>query len=183
MNEKITVSIGIDVGKKGAITLISKDKSFRKYYKIPLIKETEIDISKLTEIFSHIKLNYNIGVVGVEDVHSIFGASSKANFQFGRCLGLLEGMTIASGSSFVKVKPKDWQKEMWEGVSIIKINTGKKTKDGNIKYKTDTKATSLIAAQRLFPGDKFLGTERSKKPHDGIVDGLLISEYCRRKFL
>lgn len=183
MSEKTTVSVGIDVGKRGAIAIIDKDKTFRSYFKVPLIREKEIDISKLAEIFSRISSTYNIGVVGIEDISSIFGASSKANFQFGRCLGLLEGMTIASGLSFVKVKPKDWQKEMWEGVSIIKINTGKKTKDGNIKYKTDTKATSLVAAQRLFPGDKFLGTERSTTPHDGIVDGLLISEYCRRKFL
>jgi len=109
-------------------------------------------------------------------VHSIFGAGAKANFQFGRCLGLLEGMTIAYSLPFIKVKPKDWQKEMWEGVTPIKtIVKGKK--------KTDTKATSLVAAQRLFPGDKFLGSERSKVPHDGIVDGLLIAEHCRRKYL
>jgi len=169
------VSIGIDVGKKGAIAVIGHDKKIVDYCKIPLIKEKEIDITALAEIFKQYNTTYEISVVGIEDVHSIFGAGAKANFQFGRCLGLLEGMTIANGLRWIKVAPKAWQKEMWEGVSVIK----KKSKG---KMKTDTKATSLVAAQRLFPGEKFLGSERSRVAHDGIVDALLIAEHCRRKY-
>ncbi len=176
------VSIGIDVGKKGALALLSHDKKLRLYEAIPLINK-EIDVTELSKIFKLWNSTYDIGIVGIEDVHSIFGAGAKANFQFGRCLGLLEGFTIANGIPFIKVAPKAWQKEMWEGVDIIKDNTGKKTKQGNIKYKTNTKATSLIAAQRLFPGEEFLATERSYTPHDGIVDALLIAEHCRRKYL
>lgn len=172
--EQLEISVGIDVGKKGAITFISKDKKVRGYWKVPTIKDKEIDITQLGEIFRNLSLNYDIGVVIIEDVHSIFGAGAKANFQFGRCLGLLEGMTIAFSLPFIKAKPKDWQKEMWEGVSKI-MKPGTK--------KVDTKATSLVAAQRLFPGEKFLPTERSKVPHDGIVDGLLMAEYGRRKYL
>lgn len=168
------IAIGIDVGKKGAIAFISKDKKEKGYFQIPLIKSKEIDITALSGIFNDLALDYDIGFVGIEDVHSVFGASAKANFQFGRCLGLLEGMTIAYTMPFSKVKPKDWQKEMWEGVTKILVS-GKK--------KVDTKATSLVAAQRLFPGEKFLATARSSVPHDGIVDALLIAEYCRRKFL
>jgi hypothetical protein len=52
----------------------------------------------------------------------------------------------------------------------------------NPRVKIDTKATSLIAAKRLFPEEKFLATSRSKVPHDGIVDAVLIGEYCKRNF-
>lgn len=50
------------------------------------------------------------------------------------------------------------------------------------KVKVDTKATSLLAAKRLFPNETFLATARSKVPHDGIVDAVLIGEYCKRHF-
>lgn len=176
------ISIGIDVGKKGAITFINKEKTLRGSFVIPLVK-TEIDVNALADILKKLHSNHTIGIVGVEDVHSIFGASSKANFQFGRCLGLIEGVVSSLGISCVKVTPKNWQKEMWEGIPPIKINTGKKSKNGEVKYKVDTKATSLLAAKKLFPGEDFLATSRSSVPHDGIVDGLLIAEYCRRKFL
>lgn len=168
------VSLGIDPGKKGGIAIISEDRSMYAYYAIPLIKGKEIDITKLSEIFLSIIETYHVANVCIEDVHSIFGASAKANFQFGWCVGYLQGMVAAYQLPFIKVKPKDWQKEMWEGVSLIK-------KLGSTK--TDTKATSLIAAQRLFPGDKFLATPRSSTPHDGIYDALLMAEYGRRKYL
>jgi hypothetical protein len=50
------------------------------------------------------------------------------------------------------------------------------------RVKIDTKATSLIAAKRLFPDEKFLATTRSKVPHNGVIDAVLIGEYCRRNF-
>lgn len=176
------ISIGIDVGKNGAITFINKDKTLKGFHTIPLVK-TEIDVNALADILKKLNDNHSIGVVGVEDVHSIFGVSSKANFQFGRCLGLIEGVISSLNVSCVKVSPKNWQKDMWEGIPPIKINTGKKTKTGEVKYKINTKATSLLAAKKLFPNEDFLATSRSKVPHNGIVDALLIAEYCRRKFL
>jgi hypothetical protein len=51
-----------------------------------------------------------IFLVVIEDVHSIFGSSSKSNFQFGRSLGILEGVVNALDIPYVKVQPKEWQK-------------------------------------------------------------------------
>ena len=79
------------------------------------------------------------------------------------------------------VQPKKWQ-SIWEGVPIQKVPTGKKNKKGEPMYKTDTKATSLLAVQRLFPNIDLRASERCKIPHDGIVDALLMAEYCRRNF-
>jgi len=58
-----------------------------------------------------------------------------------------------------------WQKEF--GISARKGNT---------------KVQALQICQDLFPNVNLLATERSKKPHDGIVDALLIAEYARRRW-
>ena len=140
--------LSIDPGKKGSIVIIKDDSSEIYKFIIPLIKDT-IDTLRLIK---YIKswAGY-IKHCTIEDVHSVFGASAKANFSFGYICGLLEGIIIANQIPLTKITPKVWQREMWVGIKVIEINTGKKTKEGNIKYKTDTKATSLIAAQKIFP--------------------------------
>ena len=42
------------------------------------------------------------------------------------------------------------------------------------------KARNIKAAMMLFPDQALLATERSRKPHDGLADALLIAEYCMR---
>lgn len=173
------ISIGIDPGKNGAIAINGVDDKIM-YYTIPKISK-DVDLSGLHRIMGIIfNLDGKKHIV-IENVHSIFGSSAKSNFQFGWINGVMEGMIVSYGIPYTKVSPKAWQKEMWQGVSPIMINTGKKKKDGSPKYKTDTKATSLLAAKRLFPNENFLATERSKVPHDGIIDAILLSEYCKRK--
>lgn len=175
------ISLGIDIGKNGAIVAIKHDGEV-KTFKTPQINK-EIDIHRLVEIIDEVSNGGKESIhAGIEDVHSIFGVGAKANFQFGRSLGIIEGLIISFGFPFTKISPKIWQKEMWMGISPVQINTGKKTKEGNIKYKIDTKSTSQLAAKRLYPSLDLRGTERSKKDHDGIVDALLIATYVSRKF-
>lgn len=179
------LSIGIDVGKSGGIAVIYGEEIH--VYKTPLIAKGEIDIGEIKKIIvDHIIIGGNKDQdlttrCVIEDVHSIFGVGAKSNFQFGRSLGILEGITMSLGISMTKIAPKTWQKEMWQGIQPIQINTGKKTKEGNIKYKVDTKGTSLIACKRTYPNVNLLPSERSTKPHDGIVDALLLAGYAHRK--
>lgn len=178
-SQSVKFFMGCDVGKNGAISLIAEDKSIIWNFQMPK-NSNEIDVNRLSTFLKFHKRFVSHCVV--EDVHSIFGTGSKANFQFGRSLGLLEGVLIASKIPFTKITPKNWQSVIWEGVQPIEVNTGKKTPQGNIKYKTDTKATSLIAIKKLFPEANLTASDRSKKPSDGIVDSLAMAEYCRRKF-
>lgn len=173
------IYIGIDPGKTGALAYIDTDSGKHGSIVMPQIGN-EIDINKFCDFMRQLTLGDHHVIT--EDVHSIFGASAKSNFTFGRVVGGIEWALVALGCKYTKVAPKMWQKEMWEGVKPVQINTGKKTSKGNVKYKTDTKATSLLAAKRLFPKDDFLKSKRSTVPHDGIVDALLIAEYCKRKF-
>lgn len=105
-------------------------------------------------------------VVVIEDLHSIFGASAKSNFQFGLNNGIIIGALESSLFPYVKVYPKTWQKHIW--IEEDKVYNG---------TKIDTKATSLNAALRIFPNENFLISSRSKVPHDGLVDASLLAKY------
>jgi hypothetical protein len=178
------ISIGVDVGKKGGIAIISESQNKEtkiQLLTIPVIKNKAVDVHALTQLFIGDSPVTTTHVV-IEDVHSIFGAGAKANFQFGWIAGIIEGIVISKGLKFTKVQPKEWQKEMWQGVTPITIPGKSTKKDGTLKTKVDTKATSLIACKRLFPGVNLVPTQRARKEHDGLVDALLMAEYGRRKF-
>jgi len=174
------IYIGIDPGKDGGIAYIKANGKVSATT-VPKIG-TEVDLNAYTEILRKLKYSDEDVRVVLEDVHSIFGMSAKSNFEFGKNNGHIEGILVALGMPYSKVAPKTWQKVMWEGIKIEKINTGKKTKAGKIKYKTDTKATSLKAVKRLFPDVDLRKSERATKPHDGKVDSLLLAEYGKRNF-
>ena len=177
---KMKVRVGIDIGSDGAYAIFGVYGEDLSYGKIPKVSE-EQDMSQLANIISHHGFD-DIHVV-IEDLHSVFGSSAKSNFAFGQNNGLIKGMLQTLQIPYTLIGPKKWQKEMWQGIRPVEILVkGKTNKDGSPKYKVDTKATSLIAAKRLFPKETFLATERSKVPHDGIVDAILIAEYCRRNF-
>ena len=162
--------VGIDIGKEGAIAII--DDVFITYDATPKIG-TEIDLRGLSQIINKIGRD---SIVVIEDVHAIFKSSAKSTFEFGRALGIVEGILSAKVIPFIKVAPKTWQKEMFQGVALMhRPSSTKKT------MVTDTKSMALIAAQRLFPNLDFTPTKASKKPHNGIVDALLMAEYGRRK--
>jgi len=125
----------------------------------------------------------------IEDVHSIFGTSSKSNFQFGRSLGNIEMLPVVFGKPLIKVAPKTWQRVAWQGIPVVKnpkVVKASKNKDGTLKpertlMKTDTKATSLNAARRLFPKESFLDSPQSSVAHDGVVDAALIAYWAKRE--
>ena len=170
------IRIGIDPGKKGFICMYFNNpddikQNYFEYHPIPLVKN-EVDIHKLYDILSFDGENWDIKCV-LEDVHAIFGASAKATFNFGWIVGAIEGILASCSIPYVKVQPKEWQKEMLVGIHKI-------TKQG--KKSTDTKAMSLLAAKRLFPNEDLRATERCTTEHDGKVDALLLAEYARRKF-
>ncbi|MDH6311132.1 hypothetical protein M2451_003999 [Dysgonomonas sp. PFB1-18] len=167
-NFTLKIRAAFDVGKDGGIVIFRDEKLIYKGV-MPTIGN-QIDLLGIRKILA--ELDSNNSHFAVEDVHAIFGASAKSTFNFGWSLGVLEGMLVGMGIPYTKVAPKEWQKLMWQGVQPV-YKSGKSI---------DTKATSLLAANRLFPNEDFRKSERAEKPHDGIVDALLMAEYCRRKF-
>ena len=175
MNKNIFV--GVDVGKNGGVFAMYDDGVVIVKEAIPKLKgEDEVDYVELLHIFRHItraSRRKAEAIVIIEDVHSLYGMSAKSNFTFGHIKGVKEAMMVALDYDYRLIPPKKWQNLVWKDEDVVYETT----KAG--KKKKDTKATSLKAAQRLFPAVDFTRSARAKKPHDGIVDAALMAEYAR----
>ena len=169
--------IGIDVGSKGFIS--TQKNGVWEHFSIE-----GNDLYQLSEIMRQMRLNNaNIACV-IEDVHSIFGSSSKSTFNFGFNKGYLVGLLAANQIPYTLVQPKQWQNEMW-GNSDIVVTYKKVTIKGKevSKKEVNTKQTSINCAKRLFPTMDFRKSERAKNIDDNKVDSVLMAEYARRKNL
>lgn len=160
--------IAIDPGKTGGIASLNEDGTL-SLFTIPLIGK-EVDLKALHQILYDLTRGPHI--VCLENVHSIHGTGAGPNFEFGRIKGLKEGLLAGMQASYIMVDPKTWQKEAWIGIPNMKKPNGK----------NDTKAMSLLAARRIFPNETFVATERSRVPHDGLVDAGLMCYYLKVKF-
>jgi hypothetical protein len=175
--------IGIDPGKEGAIVVLGENGIAIHKETMVLLKDGTLDVKWLRGVLNTF-CEGGHGHIIVEQVHAIFGSSAKSTFSFGYICGQIDTLVACSGLPYTKVQPKTWQKVAYMGVSEIrkapiKITKGKfagTTRPGPL----DTKAMSLVAAQRLFPGADFRRNERCKVQHDGIVDAILIAEFGRR---
>lgn len=177
------IHIGIDPGKTGCIAVIDYGDAKTLHVTIHQIKKISssklVDEHELNEFFKKIAgLRYKKHHIVLEDVHSVFGSSASAMFNFGDVCGLIRGMIIAHDLSFTKVQPKVWQKEMFQGIPEIR-KPGKNGRPGPI----DTKPMSIAAAKRLFPNVSLKTNDRKGAiDQNGISDALLMAEYSRRKF-
>lgn len=165
--------IGVDIGKSGAIVIQQKDVEIC-ILKMPMIK-TELDYHELYRILE--PFEGGNGMVVFERLGVIFGTSKATAFSMGHQAGAVEMACVALSVPFTKVPPKQWQKDMFTGVDEIL----KPSKSGKTSVR-DTKAMALIAVKRLFPNTKLTFGERAEKPHDGLIDALLMSEYTRKNF-
>lgn len=172
------IIIGMDPGKNGAIVLILRDGRVLKKEIFPLIGK-ELDIIGVNKNF----MEYKDRIVHayLEQIHAIFGASAGSTFTFGRVYGMLESLLVGHGIAYTLVQPKIWQKVIFNGIPEMRKPGKMDKKTGKTrKGRVDTKAMALLASKRLFPSVDLRPTERSKKPHDGLCDALLIAEYGRR---
>lgn len=202
------IRIGIDIGKDGGIAVFTdgalsfqafpnKEEGTGKFKKLKKggkkeITKPVIDWDAYTNILLEFAQSTDDIFCVLEDLHSVYGTSAGSNFSFGFNCGATEMIIRTLGIPYQAVAPKAWQKEIWQSGDLVEeVSYEKKIKGqplvpkidkktGLIKKKTDTKATSLQAANRLFPGVLFLATERSKVAHDGIVDAVLLAEYAQR---
>jgi hypothetical protein len=167
--------IGIDIGEKGAVSILTENSTeVYDSFAMPTIGNT-VDAHKLVDLLKFYR-GQECHVV-FEDLHAIFGSSAKSNHSFGRNDGIVRGIVAALNLPFTPVEAKVWQKEMFVGVKkLLRKSSSGKT------MVNDTKKMALIACKRLFPTANLLATKRSSVPHNGIVDSVLMAEYCKRKF-
>ena len=158
--------VGIDPGLNGGIVSIDMDGQIIFKWTMPIIdsgkSKREIDLVALRGIFDEVK---EAKMVFIEKVGAMPGQGVSSMFKFGKVFGYLEAMIAAFQMPYIMVTPQQWSKEMHFGLS-----RDLKPKD-----------RSLLVLNRLYPKIDLRATERSKKPHDGLLDALLIAEYGRRK--
>lgn len=159
--KKEKVYAGIDPGKKGALAFIRE--SGITSFPTPTIGK-EYDKQEMCNIIRNMNDEFDVHVV-LENINSHSAKGRQTAFVMGKGVAYWEAFLVAFNVPHTMATPQQWQKVMWEGVP----------------KQANTKNTSLLAAKRLFPGESFLASQRSSVPHDGMVDAVLIAEYCRRK--
>jgi len=164
--------IGIDIGKQGALAFEHKDISYTT--KMPMIK-TELDYQGLYELLQ--EFEGGNGIVVFEKLGVIFGTSKQTAFSMGHQAGAIEMLCVSLSIPFVKVPPKQWQKDMFTGITEI----SKPSKSGKSSVR-DTKAMALLAVKQLLPNEKLTFGDRATKPDDGLIDALLLREWAKRMY-
>ena len=156
--------IGLDPGLHGGIAIITPQKI--ETYPMPLFAS-----QKGLNAYDHFWLK-RFFELSTSDSYAILEQQQAMPKQ-----GVVSMLTIGYGFGTLKqglvdfaiphevVRAQVWQKEF--GISGRKGNT---------------KAQALQICRDLFPNTNLLATERSKKPHEGIVDAILIAEYGRRRY-
>lgn len=151
----MSIYIGIDPGKSGAIAIITTDENNQPF---------RIRVAAFDEIAYCDMLATCVGsraVCCIEKVGAMPGQGVVSMFNFGRNLGYNEGLLQANKIPYQLIPPATWKKEF----SLI----GK------------DKQASIEVCRRLFPHTSLLATSRSRKEHDGMAEALLMAEYARRK--
>jgi hypothetical protein len=153
---------GIDPGMTGA--LVGLTPLGELFFKEPMPTNGGfIDIPRVADFFRKGPLK---GChVFLEHAQSFPKQGIAGTFSYGRGFGSLEGILGTLGVPYTLVRPNIWTKEMYAG----------------LPKEMPPKEKALLTAQRIFPGLDLRANERCRVPHLGIVDGLMIAEYGRRK--
>lgn len=152
--------VGIDPGLRGAIVAM-ETATGTLIDRVPLTDEILTTYRYLHDL----KRKYPTLMVALEKPTVIKGRSSLVgSFTMGRNFGALEAAVRLLYVPCHIIPPVTWTSEMHKGA------------DGS-----DPKAKSLSIAKRLWPWEKFTFRESQIKPHDGIVDAMLIAEFIRRR--
>lgn len=157
--------IGIDNGLSGGIAII-EGRKILELRTMPTVQATdtrgEYDVHAIVEILK----KYPDSSVIIEKAHAMPKLGTVSAFSFGKLYGMMIGIASALNMPYSIVHAKTWQKEMFQDLNS-----------------ENTKQASVLKAKQLYPEQSFLATERSKKPHDGLTDALLLATYAQRKGL
>jgi hypothetical protein len=158
----MSLTVGIDPGLSGGIAVLSEDITTAVPMPVmpsPKGKGRVLDITSIIKILEA----YKAGVVFIERQQAMTGqgiSSTGTTMQnYGILIGILAGLRVP----YEIVGARKWQRELL-----------------TVPTKGDPKAAARAAAEALFPGVDLRRSTRARKPHEGMVDAILIAEYGRR---
>ncbi len=155
--------IGIDPGKNGGI--VALERGFVIFKSVMPLDKEEFSAAGFSDILEELARNNGSETWIYLDRVGAYAMSQSSAFTFGQIYGKIELLCAMSLIPVVYIDPPKWSKEIHAGI------------DRRLK----PKEKSLLALQQLFPKEDMRATPRAKKPHDGLVDALLIAEYGRRE--
>lgn len=161
MSKRKFIFVGVDPGLSGGIVAIDSDLNLLGKFVMPTTAKKLLDLLAVCKIFLVFLPEGEKVKVFLEEVHSMPKQGVASSFKFGRVFGAIEGVLTALNIPYELVSPQKWQN---------KIHVG-------IKKELPPKKRSSIAVSKLFPRLDLRATERCKKPHEGLVDALLIAMY------
>ena len=159
------VYLGIDNGLTGGLVALS-DHPGPPIAMIPMptrgkAKGNEVDAMAVYEWLLSLDTAFDrmTAVLETPGKHSP-GAQALCSMwdSYGAVRAILECRSIRHH----RITPQAWQRVMLVGCA-----------------KGDTKPAALARCRQLWPDETWLATPRSSKPHEGMLDAALISEYAR----
>lgn len=148
-----TFYIGIDPGKKGGIAFIDTE--------VKCSVTEEYSDKALIDLCRDVSHDWNNkAVCCLEKVGARTGQGVVSMFNFGQSVGYIKGVLESFRIPYQEITPQKWK--------------------GEFGLNSD-KASSAEVCRKLFPEVDLLATPKSKKPHDGMAEALLMAEYARRK--
>lgn len=164
MTPPISLYIGIDNGLAGGIAAYFGTGELR-VTPMPVVgvkkakgSKSEYNIPAILQWFDQLPCAPKMVVL--EKAHSMPLQGIVSTFSIGRSFGIMEGILAARKFPYMIVAAKTWQAKMFEGIAH-----------------TDTKQSSVLVAQRLFPDTDLRVGPRSNKLHDGLSDAMLMAYY------
>lgn len=153
------ISIGIDIGLKGAMVAINEKLEVIEWSDTPLIGGKHYDVIAMKNFLSPWSLRDEDPVtVWIEAPQTRPKQSAQSGLKTGLGFGLWEGLCVGLELRYDVVYPQTWTKTMFRGIP-----------------KSQGKNRSLVKCQRLFPDLPLAGPRGGKK--DGRSDAALIAAY------
>jgi Holliday junction resolvasome RuvABC endonuclease subunit len=169
----ISTYLGIDPGLNGGFAVVSGD-TIRYKMAMPTLSFTTREGKTKTEIdrqaiLSVLAMQPKHTHVAIEEQQAFRSQNITATCTTCRNYGILL-MGLSFAHLFITEVPSDlWQAHF----GIVSVEKGEE--------KT-TKEQAFHIAHALYPNADFRKSERSRNPHDGMVDATLIASYCQSLF-
>lgn len=157
--------IGIDPGAKGGLAVLTDDGGVVFAVGLPSLVGLVDELVNLRDTREKDDPLFCF----MEQAKAFPGQGVVSMFNYGTGYGQLIGVLTALRIRYELVPPHVWTKEMLAGSHIPRSSETKTKKD---------KTRNIEAARRLFPD---VDDVRKTKPHEGVVDALLIAEHGRRR--
>lgn len=157
------IYIGIDNGLTGGLVALSDYPGPPiKLWTMPTrgkAKGNEVDAEMTLVFFDQFD---RLGITAILETPGKHSPGVQALCSMWDSYGALRSILETRGIRHHRITPQAWQKKMLPGCA-----------------KGDTKPAALARVKQLWPGESFLATTRSTKPHEGLIDAALIAEYGR----